>query len=61
MSTFALQALACLHKDESGQGLVEYLMILALIAFACTAGIGQLASALNRGFSAIGSVFGSYI
>jgi Flp pilus assembly pilin Flp len=61
MSSLASQSLARLHQDEAGQGLVEYLMILALVGFASTAGIGTLASALNSGFSATGSVFGSYI
>jgi pilus assembly protein Flp/PilA len=50
-----------LRKDEAGQGLVEYLLILALIAFAATAGMGSLASGLNSAFSAIGSMLGAYI
>ena len=50
-----------LHRDETAQGLVEYLLILALVAFAATAGMGQLASGLNSAFSAIGSLIGAYI
>jgi len=50
-----------LHKDDSGQGLVEYLLILALVAFAATAGMGSLASGLNSAFSAIGSILGAYV
>jgi pilus assembly protein Flp/PilA len=61
MLTFALNSLARLHRDETGQGLVEYLLILALVAFAATAGMGVLASGLNSAFSAIGSVLGAYI
>jgi pilus assembly protein Flp/PilA len=61
MMTFVLNSLARLHKDEAGQGLVEYLLILALVAFAATAGMGVLASGLNSAFSAIGSVLGKYI
>jgi pilus assembly protein Flp/PilA len=61
MMTFVLNSLARLHKDEAGQGLVEYLLILALVAFAATAGMGQLASGLNSAFSAIGSILGKYI
>jgi pilus assembly protein Flp/PilA len=61
MMTFVLNSLARLHRDEAGQGLVEYLLILALIAFAATAGMGQLATGLNSAFSAIGSILGSYI
>ncbi|HEX3106402.1 MAG TPA: Flp family type IVb pilin [Terriglobales bacterium] len=61
MITFSLNALARLHTDESGQGLVEYLLILALVAFAATAGMTTLASSLNSAFSQIGTVLGGYI
>jgi pilus assembly protein Flp/PilA len=50
-----------LQTDESGQGLVEYLLILALVAFAATAGMGSLASGLNSAFAQISSILGSYI
>lgn len=52
--------LARLHKDEAGQGLVEYLLILALVAFAAVAGMNQLASYLNVAFSSIGAAVSSY-
>lgn len=50
-----------LHRDEEGQGLVEYLLILALVAFAATAGMGSLASYLNQAFSSVGSLLNAYI
>lgn len=50
-----------LQQDEAGQGLVEYLLILALIAFAATAGMTTLASGLNSAFGKIGTILGSYI
>ena len=50
-----------LHEDEAGQGLVEYLLILALVAFAATAGMGSLATTLNSAFTQIGTILGSYI
>lgn len=50
-----------LHQDESGQGLVEYVLILALVAFAATAGMNSLASGLNSAFNAIGSLVDAYI
>jgi len=50
-----------LHRDESGQGLVEYVLILALVAFAATAGMNTLASGLNSAFNAIGSLVDAYI
>ena len=50
-----------LHKDESGQGLVEYLLILALVAFAAVAGMSSLASGLNSAFGKVSSTLGHYI
>ena len=61
MKHFVLKSLVQLHRDESGQGLVEYLLILALVAFAATAGMGSLASGLNSAFGAVGSLLGQYI
>jgi len=60
MMTFVLSSLARLHRDEEGQGLVEYLLILALVAFAAVAGMNQLASFLNVAFSAIGAAVSRY-
>src|SRR5882757_8841474 len=60
MKTLILNSLNRLHKDEAGQGLVEYLLILALVAFAATAGMTTLASGLNSAFSQIGIILGKY-
>lgn len=61
MKAFVLKHVFRLHKDETGQGLVEYLLILALVAFAATAGMGSLASYLNVAFSNVGSLLNAYI
>ena len=61
MMNFVLNSLHRLHKEESGQGLVEYLLILALVAFAATAGMKNLASGLNSAFAQIGVSLGQYI
>ncbi len=61
MKTLILNSLNRLHKDEAGQGLVEYLLILALVAFAATAGMTTLASGLNSAFGKIGTILGQYI
>ena len=53
--------LRLLHRDEEGQGLVEYLLILALVAFACTPGMKVLADGLNIAFSEVGSLVNAYI
>ena len=60
MMTFVLSSLARLHRDEEGQGLVEYLLILALVAFAAIAGMNSLASYLNVAFSSIGAAVSKY-
>jgi len=61
MKTLILNSLNRLHKDEAGQGLMEYLLILALVAFAATAGMTTLASGLNSAFGKIGTILGQYI
>jgi len=50
-----------LHTDESGQGLVEYLLIVALVALAATAGMSSAASYMNSAFVRIGQKLGGYI
>ena len=49
------------HNDESGQGLVEYLLIVALVALAATAGMSSAASYINSAFIRIGQKLGGYI
>jgi pilus assembly protein Flp/PilA len=48
-------------RDESGQDLIEYALVVALVAFAATAGMNSLASGINTAFSNIASVLNSYI
>ena len=50
-----LEVLRGLHKDESGQDLIEYALVAALIAFAAVAAMQALASNINNAFSVIGS------
>lgn len=45
---------ALLSRDE-GQDLVEYALVVALIAFGAIAGMGYLATGLNTAFSSIAS------
>ena len=56
-----LKSAVALHKDQAGQGLVEYLLVLALIAVAATAGMNTLASGINSAFSQLNSILGTYI
>jgi pilus assembly protein Flp/PilA len=48
-----------LHEDY-GQDLIEYALVVALIAFAATAGMGVVATKINDAFSNIGSKLASY-
>jgi pilus assembly protein Flp/PilA len=61
MINLVLNSLSHLHKDEAGQGLVEYLLILALVAFAATAGMKSLATGINSAFVQISTILGTYI
>ena len=56
-----LKSLVCLHRDESGQGLVEYVLVIAMVALAATAGMNTLATQVNSAFTQIGSLIGLYI
>lgn len=48
-------AIENLVRREEGQDLVEYALLIALIAFACTAGMGKLASDINSIFISLGT------
>lgn len=48
-----LQIAAMNLVQEDGQDLVEYALLIALIAFACTAGIGTLATSINRVYGSV--------
>jgi pilus assembly protein Flp/PilA len=41
--------------DENGQDLIEYALVVALIAFAATVGMGNVANGINDAFSKISS------
>jgi pilus assembly protein Flp/PilA len=50
-----------LASREEGQDLVEYALVVALIAFGATAGMKALATGLNSAFSNISSTLGTYV
>jgi pilus assembly protein Flp/PilA len=47
--------------DEEGQDLIEYALVVAMIAFAATAGMSSLATALNNAFIGMGSTLTTYV
>lgn len=55
------QAVLSNLKKEDGQDLVEYALVVALVAFAATAGMSSLASGINSAFKQIAGVLGTYI
>ncbi len=44
-----------LVREENGQDLIEYALVVALIAFAAVAGMNTVATKINAAFSTIGS------
>ena len=54
-----LKILQKLAKEE-GQDLVEYTLLIALIAFAATSGTKSLANRINTAFDNLGTTLSSY-
>ena len=52
-SLFLYLKLQDLMNGESGQDLVEYALLVTLIALACITGVGQVATAVNAVFTSI--------
>jgi len=50
-----------LVEREEGQDLVEYALVVALIAFGAITGMGYLAKGLNTAFSSIASTLTSNV
>jgi pilus assembly protein Flp/PilA len=53
--------LQALMMQEEGQDLIEYALIVALVAFAATAGMKALATGINTAFTNIAGTLGTYI
>ncbi|HUZ04852.1 MAG TPA: Flp family type IVb pilin [Acidobacteriaceae bacterium] len=47
-------------KEENGQDLIEYALVVALIAFAAVGAMQTLATDINGAFTKIGTSLGSY-
>jgi pilus assembly protein Flp/PilA len=48
-------------KSEQGQDLVEYALVVALIAFACVTAVKGVATNLSTAFSTIGTTISSTV
>ena len=51
------RTLMCALADDSGQDLVEYALVLALIALAATVSMNSLATSIATAFTAVGTKF----
>jgi pilus assembly protein Flp/PilA len=50
-----IRKIRSLIKQESGQDLVEYALVIALIALAATVGMKGLAGGINKAFGSVSS------
>jgi pilus assembly protein Flp/PilA len=56
-----LHQLLRLHREDSGQDLIEYALIAALIALSAVAGMGSVAKAINDIFSSVSEKIKAYV
>ena len=60
----AIQGLRCMHRallsNKRGQDLIEYALVVALIAFAAAAGMTSVATQINAAFTNIGTKLTTY-
>ena len=56
-----LEALRDLLRDESGQDLIEYALVAAVIGLAAVAGMSNLANNIGNAFNAVGSKLSSAV
>jgi pilus assembly protein Flp/PilA len=57
---FAIKMQNVLAREE-GQDLIEYALVVALIAFSATVGMKTLATGINAAFANISTTLGTYI
>jgi len=59
VKVYLLRILRSLHEDESGQDLVEYALVAALIAFGGVTSMNTIATGISTAFSNVGSTLTS--
>jgi pilus assembly protein Flp/PilA len=59
-SILKLQTKVQILLNDSGQDLIEYALVVALIAFAATVGMSTVAADINQAFSNIGTKLTAY-
>jgi pilus assembly protein Flp/PilA len=58
--TFKIASINAALLDERGQDLIEYALVVALIALAATAGMSTVANSIGSVFSKIGNTLTTY-
>jgi pilus assembly protein Flp/PilA len=53
----AIENVLALIRREDGQDLVEYALLISVIAFAATAGMSSIATSVNQIFVGLGTAF----
>ena len=64
MNSLILNLHFCLRNvlgREEGQDLVEYALVVALIAFGSIVGMGSLAAGINNAFSGVATTLTTYV
>jgi len=59
-SVLKLQTRIQILLNDGGQDLIEYALVVALIAFAATVGMSTVAADINQAFSNIGTKLTAY-
>ena len=55
-----VQMIRDMVRDTRGQDLIEYALVVALIALAATAGMSAVATKINAAFTSIGTKLATY-
>lgn len=58
--TLKIKAITRALLDERGQDIIEYALVVALIALAATAGLSKVASSIGNVFSKVGNTLSTY-
>jgi len=53
-----LRRLAHLHREEAGQDLIEYALVISLIGLGAAVGMGSLAAGINSAFTKMANILG---
>ncbi len=59
-STEEVYMIKAFLREENGQDLIEYVLVVAIIAFAAAVGMGTVAAQINTAFAKIGVKMNAY-